>query len=113
MDRETPLSRTGIASPRLPQHNVPMQSTKNEMNYLRKEATWPALFCGAAITLVLAGCAQLPQPVAELPWKDLWGDRGAGVLARDYEMCESLVEQRRGLLEGCMAARGWLVRSTD
>jgi hypothetical protein len=43
--------------------------------------------------------------------RHLWGDRGAGVLARDNEMCERLVEQRRSLPERCMTFRGWLVRS--
>jgi len=60
-----------------------------------------ALLCG------VAACAQLPQSMAELGWTDRWGDRGEGVLARDYQMCTELVEQRRGLLLGCMQARGW------
>jgi hypothetical protein len=29
------------------------------------------------------------------------------VLARDFAMCEQLVEQRRSLLASCLAARGW------
>ncbi|MES2584896.1 MAG: hypothetical protein V4627_19385 [Pseudomonadota bacterium] len=63
----------------------------------------------SAACLVLGACASLPASVEALPWKDLWGDRGAQVLARDYAKCEEVVEQRRGLLAGCMAARGWSV----
>jgi hypothetical protein len=58
----------------------------------------------------LAACAQLPQSMAGQGWNDLWGDRGQGVLARDYQMCAELVEQRRGLLAGCMEARGWAMK---
>jgi hypothetical protein len=61
----------------------------------------------------LVACAQLPKAVAELGWQDLRGDRGAGVLARDYAMCSELVEQRRGLLKGCMEARGWSTGKSD
>lgn len=68
---------------------------------------WSLLASSAC--LALGACAYLPQSVEALPWTDLWGDRGAQVLARDYAMCEELVEQRRGLLAGCMAARGWSV----
>ena len=57
----------------------------------------------------LSACAYMPKSVADLPWVDLWGERGAQVLVRDYAMCESLVEQRRGLLSGCMLERGWSV----
>ncbi len=57
----------------------------------------------------LAACAQLPQSMAEQGWTDLLGDRGQGVLARDYHMCAEQVEQRRGLLAGCMEARGWKI----
>jgi hypothetical protein len=63
----------------------------------------------AVIFSGLAGCAQLPQAMADQGWTDLLGDRGQGVLARDYEMCSELVEQRRGLLAGCMEARGWKI----
>lgn len=66
------------------------------------------LLCSAAA--MLAACAQLPPSIATLDWQDLWGDRGAGVLARDYAMCTELVEQKRGLLGSCMAARGWASR---
>lgn len=59
----------------------------------------------------LAACAQMPQAVKDLGWQDLWGDRGQGVLARDYDKCQELVEQRRSLIEGCMAARGWKTRA--
>lgn len=61
----------------------------------------------AGITLVLSGCAQLQPSVAGLPWQDAWGDRGRQVLARDYAMCERLVEQRRSQLAACMRNRGW------
>ena len=63
--------------------------------------------------LLLTGCAQLPQSIKELNWKDEWGDRGDQVLARDYEMCQRLVEQRRGLLSACMANRGWTWADTQ
>ncbi|WP_395668129.1 hypothetical protein [Rhodoferax sp.] len=56
--------------------------------------------------LLLAGCAQIPQAYAELPWKDMRGDRGSQVMARDFEMCERLVEAR-SQLKGCMASQGW------
>ena len=64
------------------------------------------LLCAAFIGL--SACASLPDAVSELPWRDLRGDRGAGVLARDYEMCARLVEQRRGLMGACLEARGWV-----
>ena len=68
------------------------------------------MLSGAAAMLGgLVACAQLPPSMAEQGWSDLWGDRGAGVLARDYHMCADLVEQRRGLLAGCMEARGWKI----
>lgn len=70
----------------------------------------------SAATALLAGlvaCAQLPPSMAEHGWSDLWGDRGAGVLARDYQMCAELVEQRRGLLAGCMEARGWKINGSN
>jgi hypothetical protein len=60
-----------------------------------------------ASLLLLGACAQLPPAVKELGWKDQWGDRGEPVLARDYAMCQELVEQRRSLLSSCMAHRGW------
>jgi hypothetical protein len=62
-----------------------------------------------AIFTGLVACAQLPKSMIEHGWTDLWGDRGDGVLARDYHMCSKLVEQRRGLLAGCMDARGWKI----
>ena len=55
----------------------------------------------------LVACAQLPASMKTLTWLDAWGDRGEQVLARDFRMCEELVEQRRSLMEGCMAGRGW------
>jgi hypothetical protein len=55
----------------------------------------------------LVACAHFPQSMAEFEWTDHWGDRGEGVLARDYQMCSELVEQRRGLLQGCMETKGW------
>ncbi|MEY4098910.1 MAG: hypothetical protein RL300_81 [Pseudomonadota bacterium] len=63
----------------------------------------------AVISWGLCACAQLPSSVTNLPWQDDWGDRGTGVLARDYEMCKHLVEQRSSLMEGCMSARGWTI----
>ena len=68
---------------------------------------YPAALPLICVVLALGACAQLPPALALLPWNDLWGDRGAGVLARDYAMCAQLVEQRRSALRGCMAARGW------
>ena len=62
--------------------------------------------CVCAIFSGITACAQFPQSMAEFSWIDQWGDRGAGVLSRDYQMCTELVEQRRGLLVGCMEARG-------
>lgn len=70
-------------------------------------------FLAAMGACALAACAQLPKAVADLGWQDHWGDRGTGVLARDYAMCAELVEQRRGLLQGCMNARGWSVAKPD
>lgn len=65
----------------------------------------PALAGAAA--LLLAACAELHPSLAQLQWKDGWGDRGAQVLARDHALCARLVEQRRSQLAGCLAARGW------
>lgn len=65
--------------------------------------------CVLAFSAGLAACAQLPQSMAEQGWTDLRGDRGSGVLARDYVMCSELVEQRRSLLAGCMETRGWKI----
>ena len=59
---------------------------------------------------LLGACAQLPPSVATLDWQDRWGDRGAGVLARDYAMCSELLEQKRSLMGSCMAGRGWEIR---
>jgi hypothetical protein len=64
----------------------------------------------ASVYVIFSGvvaCAQFPQSLVEFGWSDRWGDRGVGVLARDYQMCTELVEHRRGLLEGCMEAKGW------
>lgn len=65
--------------------------------------------CLAAVLALpmLAACSHLHESTAALPWKDGWGDRGSQVLARDHAMCERLVEQRRNLLSGCLASRGW------
>ena len=57
--------------------------------------------------LGLAACAQLPPSIKGLDWQDRWGDRGEQVLARDYAMCQELVEQHRSLLASCMNNRGW------
>ena len=67
-----------------------------------------AKFTGLLFVLLASACAQLPPSMKDLAWKDLWGDRGEQVLARDYAMCEALVEQRRSLLSSCMANRGWI-----
>lgn len=56
--------------------------------------------------LLLSGCAQMPQAYAELPWKDMRGERGEQVMYRDFEMCERMSEQR-SQLKGCMASQGW------
>jgi hypothetical protein len=72
-------------------------------------ATRWTLLATAGITLVLSACAQLLPSVAALPWQDAWGDRGHQVLARDYAMCERLVEQRRSLLAACLHNRGWSI----
>lgn len=61
------------------------------------------------LCLGLGACAQLPIGLTQLRWQDAWGDRGTGVLARDYEMCRRLSEQRSSLMAGCMAARGWML----
>jgi hypothetical protein len=61
----------------------------------------------AMALLALSACTHLHESVAALPWQDGWGDRGPQVLARDHAMCERLVEQRRALLAGCLASRGW------
>ena len=58
--------------------------------------------------VLLSGCAQMPQAYAELPWKDLRGERGEQVMYRDFEMCERLAE-KRSLLKDCMASQGWEV----
>jgi hypothetical protein len=62
--------------------------------------------CGIVLAS-LSACASLPASYAELRWSDHWGDRGRGVLERDFVMCSGLVETRRSLLSACMAARGW------
>ena len=61
----------------------------------------------SAVTVLAAGCAALNDPGARLAWQDQWGDRGAGVLARDHAMCSGLVETRRSLMSSCMQQRGW------
>lgn len=63
-----------------------------------------------AICIGVIACAQFPQSMADLGWTDSWGNRGDGVLARDYQMCTELVEQRRSLLAGCMESRGWQIK---
>lgn len=60
--------------------------------------------CGAIV--LLGACAQMPQAYSEPPWKDLRGSKGDQVMARDFEMCEKLVEQR-SQLKSCMASQGW------
>ena len=63
-----------------------------------------------AIILALSDCAQMPEPMANIGWVDHRGDRGQGVLARDYLMCAELIEQRRSLMAGCMAPLGWQIK---
>lgn len=58
----------------------------------------------------VTACAQFPQSMADLGWTDNRGNRGDGVLARDYQMCTELVEQRRSLMAGCMESRGWQIK---
>jgi len=56
---------------------------------------------------LLAACASVPAAIESLRWTDQWGGRSHQAAQRDWAMCEKLVEQRRGLLASCMAARGW------
>ena len=58
----------------------------------------------------VTACAQFPQSMADLGWTDNRGNRGEGVLARDYQMCTELVEQRRSLMAGCMESSGWQIK---
>jgi hypothetical protein len=67
---------------------------------------WLAWRCGFVLAS-LSACVSLPASYAELRWSDHWGDRGRGVLERDFVMCSGLVETRRSQLSACMAARGW------
>ena len=70
----------------------------------RREAS---TFMVSLLGVALAACASLPPSFAELAWADQWGDRGRGVLERDFVMCSDLVESRRSQLPSCMSARGW------
>jgi hypothetical protein len=85
----------------------------HEMGLRCCEATGAAGRRGASTSMVsllgvaLAACAALPPSFAELTWADQWGDRGHGVLERDFVMCSDLVESRRSQLSSCMSARGW------
>ncbi len=76
---------------------------------MRTRLVLPLLFVLAGF---VAGCASLDDAGARLPWRDQWGDRGGGVLARDHAMCRDLVETRRSLLASCMQQRGWLLNPT-
>lgn len=67
---------------------------------------WLAL-AASGVCLAFAGCASLPPSFADLTWTDQWGDRGRGVLERDFVMCSALVESHRSQLAHCMASRGW------
>lgn len=75
---------------------------------VKNSLTPPIVF---AICVSVIACAQLPKSMADLGWTDNLGDRGEGVLARDYQMCTELVEQRRSLMAGCMASRGWQIKA--
>jgi Tfp pilus assembly protein PilX len=63
--------------------------------------------CLAVLVCMLSACATVPESIAALPWQDRFSNRSQQVFGRDYEMCAQLVEQRRGLLEGCLAGKGW------
>jgi hypothetical protein len=73
---------------------------------LRPDTTgfWPAV-----LACILSACSHMPQSAKDLSWDDHLGDRGRGVLERDYAMCSDLVESRRSSLAGCMLGRGWSV----
>ena len=57
----------------------------------------------------VSACASMSDAVAQLPWRDMWGDRGRGVLARDHQWCDATVENRRSLMASCMTQRGWSI----
>lgn len=59
----------------------------------------------------LGACASLPIGVRDLVWRDVWGDRGPQVLARDYAWCAEALENRRSQLAVCMAYRGWTLHN--
>jgi hypothetical protein len=63
----------------------------------------------AVLVAGLSACATMSDAVSQLPWRDLWGDRGHGVLARDHQWCEAAVESRRSLMAACMTQRGWSI----
>ena len=63
------------------------------------------------LALALVACADIQLAATPSMWADEWGDRGAGVLARDHESCDALVENRRSQLAACMASRGWKTRA--
>lgn len=71
----------------------------------RQQCLWPC----SALLAALAACTTLPPAFAALEWTDQWGDRGRGVLGRDFGMCSELVESHRSQLADCMAARGWTI----
>ena len=74
---------------------------------MRRPIHVPPLPAAVLAVLLLSSCAHMHESVAALSWQDHWGDRGRQVLARDYAMCERLVEQRRSQLTDCLAGRGW------
>ena len=63
------------------------------------------------LALLVTSCGSVPDSVSQLARHDFFGDRGAQVFARDYEMCVNLVESRRALMAGCLASRGWSLGS--
>jgi hypothetical protein len=103
MKKRAPLGRVFFAYPELVDHTgIPSISF-----YVLIMCPPFILRFAIFLCFLAASCAQLPPSFKALDWKDDWGSRGEQVLARDYAMCQQLVEQRRGLLSTCMANRGW------
>jgi hypothetical protein len=63
-----------------------------------------------ALFVALGACATMPPSFADLTWVDKWGERGRGVLERDFVMCARLVESKRSQLADCMSSRGWSIQ---
>ena len=78
-------------------------------------AARPGLLAGLVALVAVNGlvaCAQVLLGASPEVWSDREGDRGVQVLARAYAQCAALVETRRSLMTGCMAARGWASPAT-